>query len=76
MPQADPSLDEIAASCLLIQQTWSPEERLKRLRSDWRPTFLRADGVPEEMDAQDFQHHIDAGERAADATTNSEPGRV
>jgi hypothetical protein len=40
----DPTPDEIAAACLEIQATWSPAERLRRLRVDLRPTIQTADG--------------------------------
>ena len=32
-----PDPEEIEAACAEIRVGWSPEERLKRLRVDWRP---------------------------------------
>lgn len=34
--QSDPSPDEIRQACREIQSTWSPAERHRRLRPDWR----------------------------------------
>ena len=42
-PTKDPTPAEIAAECLLIQLPWSPDETLKRLRSDLRPIVRTAD---------------------------------
>ena len=53
----DPSPTEIAAACLLIQATWTPEERLKRLRVDLRPHYTRCDRVTEAMAAEDYEGH-------------------
>jgi hypothetical protein len=59
----DPSPAQIAAMCLEIQSTWTAEERLKRLRCDWRPTFVRCDDVQVDMDLRVYDQHIEAGER-------------
>ena len=40
---ADPTPDEIAAACLEIQAIWTPDERQRRLRADWRPMVRTAD---------------------------------
>ena len=53
----DPSPEEIAAECLLIQATWSAREKLSRLRSDLRPTYTRCDGETEEMTADVYNGH-------------------
>jgi hypothetical protein len=53
----DPTPAEIAAACLLIQSGWTPDEKLKRLRSDLRPSFVRCDGVTEEMTADVYDGH-------------------
>jgi hypothetical protein len=53
----DPSPEEIRLACLLIQATWTPDEKMKRLRSDLRPTFTRCDGVTETMDADVYEGH-------------------
>ena len=59
----DPSPEQIAAVCLLIQTGWTPAERLRRLRPDWRPTFLRCDGVRETIDVADYEaHHWNTGD--------------
>lgn len=57
MGKQDPSPEEIAAECALIQAGWSAEERLKRMRSDWRPTYRRVDGEHPEMSAEDYNEH-------------------
>ncbi|MCX7397253.1 MAG: hypothetical protein NT138_06175 [Planctomycetales bacterium] len=59
----DPSPEEIAAECLLIQATWSAREKLSRLRSDLRPHYQRCDGIQEEFDAEDYDaHHSERAE--------------
>jgi hypothetical protein len=55
----DPSPEEIAELCLLIQADWSPAERLRRLRADWRPMFTRCDGEKLEIEAADYERHHD-----------------
>ena len=57
MKPNDPSAKEIAAECLLIQATWSPREKLSRLRSDLRPTYTRCDGETEGFDAETYSSH-------------------
>ncbi len=57
MASKDPTPKEIAAACLQIQATWTEAERMKRLRSDLRPTFTRCDGVAEEMTAEVYEGH-------------------
>ena len=58
----DSSPAEIAAACLLIQSTWTAAERMKRLRSDLRPTYTRCDGIEEHIDAEDYADHHEARE--------------
>jgi hypothetical protein len=57
MKPNDPSPEQIAAACLLIQATWSPREKLSRLRADLRPTYTRCDGETEEMTADVYAGH-------------------
>lgn len=57
MKPQDPSPEEIAAACLLIQSTWSPREKLSRLRVDLRPTFTLADGRQHDIDAETYNGH-------------------
>ena len=58
MKPTDPTPEEIAQRCLEIQSGWSPEERHKRLRPDWRPQISLADGSMQTMTADDYdQHH-------------------
>lgn len=57
MSPRDPSPEEIAAACLLIQSMWSPREKLSRLRVDLRPAYTRCDGETEEMTADDYNGH-------------------
>ena len=53
----DPTAAEIAAACLLIQATWSPDERLRRLRADLRPMVTTADGRLVAVSASDYETH-------------------
>ena len=55
--KADPTVEEIRLACLEIQSTWTPEERMKRLRVDLRPVFVRCDGVSETMSAEVYDRH-------------------
>ncbi len=57
MKPNDPTPEEIAAACLLIQAGWSEQEKLKRLRADLRPTYTRCDGEHEEMTAANYDGH-------------------
>ncbi len=59
----DPTPAEIAHRCAEIQATWTEAERMKRLRSDLRPTYTRCDGVTETMAADDYEGHHDAREK-------------
>ena len=59
----DPSPEEIAAACLLIQAGWTEAERMKRLRVDLRPSFVRCDGEVEEMTAEVYNGHHSERER-------------
>ena len=59
----DPSPTEISELCLQIQTTWTAQERMKRLRSDLRPTYTRCDGIEEHIDAEDYADHHEARER-------------
>jgi hypothetical protein len=62
MKSTDPTPEQIAAECLLIQQTWTPAERLRRLRPDWRPVVAVADGRLVNVSAEDFGVHEQRGE--------------
>jgi len=54
----DPSPDEIAERCAEIQLSWTPQERLRRLRADWRPMVKAADDRLETMTSGDYDHHL------------------
>ena len=56
----DPTPAEIAQRCAEIQATWTPDEKLKRLRSDLRPMHMLADGRLSTMDADVYTGHHDA----------------
>lgn len=47
----NPSPDEIAERCREIQSTWTPTERLRRLRPDWRPQVQAAEAAVASQDA-------------------------
>lgn len=51
--------EEIRQECLAIQSEWTPQERWKRMRSDWRATYRRADGEHIEFDAETYSQHIE-----------------
>ena len=53
----DPTPSEIAAACIEIQAGWTAEEKLRRLRSDMRPTFTVADGRRLEMTEAAYNGH-------------------
>jgi len=81
-PSHDPSPAEIEAVCREIQAGWTADERLRRLRSDLRPTYRTADGRRETISGVDYEtHHSDnAYERGYcddladdDEDTDSEP---
>lgn len=57
----DPSPEQIAELCLLIQAGWSERERLSRLRSDQRPTHRLADGRREAMSSSVYNGHHERG---------------
>ena len=59
----DPSPEEIEQLTAEIRATWTPAERMKRLRSDLRPTYTRCDGIEEHIDAEDYADHHEARER-------------
>ena len=67
----DPTPEEIHLACLLIQAGWTEAERLKRLRSDLRPSRRLADGGLQGMDAEDYRIHHD--ERAAILQAMTDP---
>ena len=68
----DPTPAEITALCLAIQAGWTPDERLRRLRVDWRPMVPTADGRLLAVSADDYGAHenpvrtVRAGERFFD----------
>jgi hypothetical protein len=53
----DPTPEQIRNECLLIQQTWTPAEKMRRLRPDLRPHYQRCDGETEEMTAANYDRH-------------------
>ncbi len=57
MKPNDPTPEQIAAACLLIQAGWSAREKLSRLRVDLRPMYQRCDGERETMAAEDYAGH-------------------
>ena len=57
MPTSDPSPAEISAICREIQATWTPEEKNKRLRVDWRSTFIRCNNQRVEMAVEVYEDH-------------------
>lgn len=58
--QHDPSPEEIERMCAEIQSTWTPDEKLRRLRADLRPMFKLADGRRETIDATVYEQHIES----------------
>lgn len=63
----EPSQQEIAEACLAIQAEWGEQERLNRLRTDWRPSYRRADGERESITAFDYSGHHGGRERLQEA---------
>ena len=62
MKPADPTPADIAGACLLIQSAWTPDERMRRLRSDLRPQVRAADGRLVSVTAGDYGAHHEAHE--------------
>jgi hypothetical protein len=58
----DPTPEQIAEMCLEIQRGWTDDEKLKRMRVDWRPAFVRCDKVAVEMDLRVYGEHIEQGD--------------
>jgi len=63
----DPTEAEIAAMCPMIQATWSEEEKIQRLRADWRPTFVRCEGVREVLKPAVYHGHHNAHDASVHA---------
>ena len=59
---SDPSPEQIEQLTAQIRATWTPAERMKRLRSDQRPAYQRCDGIEEHIDAEDYADHHEARE--------------
>ena len=64
----DPTPEEIAADCRLIQATWTAAEKMKRLRVDLRPMFTRCDGEKLEIDAAAYNRHHEQREALQEIT--------
>jgi hypothetical protein len=60
---SDPSPEQIEQLTAEIRATWTPAERMKRLRVDLRPHYTRCDGISEDIDAEDYADHHEARER-------------
>jgi len=56
----DPSPNELHQFCLEIQSGWTPDERLRRLRSDERPMVRCADDRLLAVSADDYAKHQEA----------------
>jgi hypothetical protein len=54
---SDPSPEQIEQLTAEIRATWSPAERMKRLRADLRPHYQRCDGESKEMTADVYNGH-------------------
>ena len=59
MKQQDPTPEQIAAACLEIQATWTPDEKQRRLRVDLRPMVPTADGRLVAVAANDYDRHLE-----------------
>ena len=65
-PHPIPTPAEIAERCLEIQKTWSPAERLRRLRVDLRPAYRACDGSMEEITVDAYDDHHSGREALLD----------
>ena len=54
---SDPTPEQIEQLTAEIRATWTPAERMKRLRVDLRPTYTRCDGEHEVMSPADYERH-------------------
>lgn len=68
----NPTEAEIAAACLAIQAGWTEAERLRRLRADWRPSFIRADGIRQDMDSETYSGHHSERDRLQEGAHSPE----
>ena len=53
-----PSPSQIAAWCQVILSALTPDERLRRLRADWRPMVACADGRLVSVTAEHYEAHL------------------
>ena len=53
----DPTPEQNTAACLLLQSTWTPDERMRRLLCDLRPMVPTADGRLVAVAADDYDEH-------------------
>ena len=66
---SDPSPAEIEQLTAEIRATWSPAEKMRRLRPDLRPCFTLADGRMQDIEADVYNDHH---ERRADLQAMAE----
>jgi hypothetical protein len=65
---SDPSAEQIAELTAEIRATWSPTERMRRLRCDLRPSVTLCDGRPMTMAAEDYNDHHEQREALQEVT--------
>lgn len=70
MKNQDPTLEQIAAACLLIRSGWSDDEKLKRLRADLRPSYRLADGRQQAMSNAAYNVHHGQREELQEAMSD------
>jgi hypothetical protein len=66
---SDPTPEQIEQLTAEIRATWTPAERMKRLRVDLRPTYQRCDGEHEVMSPADYENHHASREELQTAGT-------
>lgn len=63
MKPTDPTPAEIHLACLQVRSTWTPDERLRRLRCDLRPMVRCADDRLVSVSAESYDAHSEHNER-------------
>jgi hypothetical protein len=62
MKPNDPTPAEIEQLTAEIRATWTAAEKMRRLRSNQRPSVMLCDGRPMTMASEDYDRHHDAHE--------------
>jgi hypothetical protein len=67
LKRRDPTPEQIAERAAEIRSGWSPEETLKRLRSDLRPSVVLCDGRRHDFSIETYESHHNTREQLLEA---------